>query len=49
MNTQRHPWDYPECPECDSEIFVDKNSNNNYDYICQKCETDFDVEDNAKS
>lgn len=37
----RHSWDYPECPECDSEVFVDGNPSNKYDYICQKCDREF--------
>jgi len=36
-----HPWDFPNCPNCDRHIYVDR-SNHAADFVCHKCSEMFD-------
>ena len=31
-------WEYPDCPECETDVFVDQ-SKGNETYVCQSCRT----------
>ena len=33
----RRPWEYPDCPDCASDVFVDGSRRRHYDYRCNFC------------
>ena len=39
MTVRTHSWDAPDCPECDSEVFVDAQPGQpqGYKYVCRLC------------
>ena len=43
MSVKRnHPWEYPNCPECDSDVFVEeKSSHKANDFVCHACNVAF--------
>lgn len=34
---------YPDCPECESDVFVER-SKRTVDYVCWSCDTTFDAD-----
>lgn len=32
-----HPWEYPDCPNCEIEIYVGHARSNDHTYECHKC------------
>ena len=41
-----HVWDYPICPDCHSDIFVDGHSGSE-NWICYSCESRFNGHDGS--
>lgn len=37
----RPPWDYPDCPRCESEVFVDGHAAGSETNCCHLCQTKF--------
>lgn len=37
------PGTVPDCPDCESDVFVDRAHANDIDYVCHLCDTRFDV------
>lgn len=37
----RAAWDYPDCPECDSEVFVSGTTQGPTRYKCHLCDVRF--------
>lgn len=45
MTNPRKPWDYPDCPECDSDVFVAGRAGRpEGEYRCHACGTLFETE-----
>jgi transposase-like protein len=42
---RRAVWDWPDCPECDSEIFVEYSPSPFTDFICHDCGEDWEAEE----
>lgn len=42
---RRSPWEWPECPGCDSHLFVDRMHTHQTDgeYRCHQCDRVFDA------
>jgi len=45
MTGRQKPWDYPSCPDCDSDVFVTKTQTA---YKCESCDTVFDRQHTKK-
>lgn len=43
--TRRAAWDYPECPSCETDVFVDKTASNRDTFRCNFCGERFEGED----
>lgn len=39
----RHSWDAPECPDCESDVFV-RRFGGLHDWICEACGGQFDAD-----
>jgi len=37
MTIRTRSWAYPECPNCESDVFTDHNASNYATYICRFC------------
>lgn len=44
---QRHSWDYPDCPNCGTSMFVDSYRGHDADYECYQCSQRFDAPQGA--
>ena len=34
---RNHPWEFPDCPECDRHIYVDRLNGEKGEFLCHKC------------
>ena len=32
------PWDYPECPRCETNVLVDRSRSQNARWVCYGCD-----------
>jgi len=45
MSSTMKPWDYPDCPSCETEIYVDRGKRvKAFDFQCHKCGQHFNTE-----
>jgi len=44
----KHVWDYPNCPDCGSDIFVSASKGDTNKYICNVCNVEFEKGDDNK-
>lgn len=35
--THRNAWEVPECPDCETDLFVEKSNVPAHDWVCHSC------------
>jgi len=47
-NKYNSPWQFPNCPECDRHIYVDRYCGAEAELVCYLCNHQFDLPDKSE-